>query len=138
MLAVENWTHWFVGMKTFRGALCLGVLAFALSSAGTASAACLIPVGPTQTSKDGVTSLHSYGEGVRLCIHAFGQANSCDNCETGYWHMCTNGYWAPTTLSCEAKDAIKPVNTGSAQPQNPPPTGRHQPDQKLCKILGTC
>lgn len=106
MYPVKSWWHWLAEMKTFRRALCLGVFGLALTSAGTASAQCLIPIGPAQTSRDDVLSLHRFGEGSRLCIHAFQRKNSCANCKRGYWHDCKGGWWIPT-LACEAKDAIK-------------------------------
>lgn len=123
-----------------------------------ALAECVIPVGPTVTRSDGVLTLHSYAEGFTLCIDKFDRKNSCALCRKGYFHECKAGYWRPQHWrDCEPHDSIQPAQSGGPQPQGgglqpqggggaggggsdalPPGDGSHQPNQDLCKLLGTC
>ena len=136
----------------YRHVMCLSFIVLALSAGEAFSQGCLIPVGPTQTSKNDVLSLYSYADGSTLCIHDFDPENSCAYCKSGFEHECRGGWWYPTTIKCDVKDAVKPKDQGPQgsggesptktqdQPNSErmPPIGRHKPDPELCGILGTC
>lgn len=125
---------------------------------------CLAPLGPSVTSRNEVTTLHSYANGSHVCIHDFDHENSCAYCERGYQHECRNGWWYPKkAFPCEELEAVKttddhgksgggssPGPGGSDMPGNNEsphrngsgsvfkPFDEFEPMQDLCRELGTC
>lgn len=119
------------------------ILALSGMTTGNALAACPSPYEPLTTSNSEVTRLNSYAEGTHCII---GPTPYCSNCVSGYQHTCdAYGRWKvnkayPCTKPASEQTAKKRAAEKQRMDSEPPPRSphKHQPDQQLCKIIGTC
>lgn len=127
-------------MLTHRQLVGIFLIASALLSwPQSAEASCLHPIGPSVTSSDGVTSLNRYANGYHICIHDFAVENSCDNCATGFLHVCLEGYWEPRKAymcsSAEAAVALDLEREKASAPTSAAPlpgTSARTSDDRQC------
>ena len=120
------------------------IVALCGMTAGNALADCPSPYRPSVESVDGVTRLNAYAEGTHCII---GPTPYCSNCVSGYQHTCdAYGRWkvnkafpcakSARERAAERQRAAEKERMGSEpHPRN---SQKHQPNQQLCEILGTC